>query len=233
MQAYSSSIAARGVIFSNCGRSNSNTGAVSGGWRQLHKPQWFEAFKEVCTLARYCHQGGHLVLKYLDAQRCPLKSTSYSWMSLIEIDKMIVESKVFCALELNICFACRWNSRHWYTSLNLVNLSLQPGRRSWLKHEALLDSGLLSVFAIQRLTRHLSINHYISHRLEYRRQKFWPSSDLVYFMYIDYLQDCFEIFLYQNVKAWGDSCCSLCAMSQCWCYSRNEFHLWNSNSTTL
>lgn len=46
LQAYSSSIAARGVIFSNCSRSNSTTGAVSGGWRQLHKPQWFEAFKE-------------------------------------------------------------------------------------------------------------------------------------------------------------------------------------------
>ena len=48
LQYYSSCIATRGVIFSNSHRSNSITGAVSGGWRPLQKPQWFEAFKEVC-----------------------------------------------------------------------------------------------------------------------------------------------------------------------------------------
>ena len=47
MTNYSSSLATRGVIFANIQRSNSSTGSVSGGWRPLHKPQWFEAFREV------------------------------------------------------------------------------------------------------------------------------------------------------------------------------------------
>ncbi|XP_057299668.1 cell cycle checkpoint protein RAD17-like isoform X2 [Hydractinia symbiolongicarpus] len=44
MADYSASVSMRGIMFANTS-SPSSTGAVSGGWRPLHKPQWFDSFK--------------------------------------------------------------------------------------------------------------------------------------------------------------------------------------------
>lgn len=51
MSDYSSSVSMRGIMFANTS-TPSSTGAVSGGWRPLHKPQWFDSFKTRNTRKR-------------------------------------------------------------------------------------------------------------------------------------------------------------------------------------
>ena len=43
---YSASVGMRGVMFANT-QVQSNSGSVAGGWRPLHKPEWFQRFKTV------------------------------------------------------------------------------------------------------------------------------------------------------------------------------------------
>ena len=47
MRDYSACLATRGLIFANKRRADPASGGGGGGWRPLHKPQWFEAFKQV------------------------------------------------------------------------------------------------------------------------------------------------------------------------------------------
>eukprot|EP00112_Aurelia_sp_Birch-Aquarium-sp1_P012789 Seg2695.4 transcript_id=Seg2695.4/GoldUCD/mRNA.D3Y31 product="Cell cycle checkpoint protein RAD17" protein_id=Seg2695.4/GoldUCD/D3Y31 len=88
MTNYSSSLATRGVIFANSQRSNSTSGSVSGGWRPLHKPQWFEAFKEANSNKRTAEDLFHdlrhpavdlhtEVLPYLAKTNVPLRTPSH------------------------------------------------------------------------------------------------------------------------------------------------------------
>ena len=45
LENYTASLSARGLMFTNT--RPSNAGGGGGGWRPLHKPQWFEVFKTV------------------------------------------------------------------------------------------------------------------------------------------------------------------------------------------
>ena len=51
MQDYTSSLASRGIMFSNSARALS-TSSSTAGFRPLRKPQWFSAFKQVSTFFR-------------------------------------------------------------------------------------------------------------------------------------------------------------------------------------
>lgn len=45
MNDYTSSISMRGIMYSN--KRPSSTGGSGGGWRPLHKPQWYDAVKSM------------------------------------------------------------------------------------------------------------------------------------------------------------------------------------------
>jgi len=49
MSDYCSSISMRGVMFANNSATKSTKGSVAGGWRPLHKPEYFQAYKRTNT----------------------------------------------------------------------------------------------------------------------------------------------------------------------------------------
>nr|XP_006822376.1 PREDICTED: cell cycle checkpoint protein RAD17-like [Saccoglossus kowalevskii] len=56
LREYSSCVGARGLVHCNTARSRSGSTSGGGGWKPLHKPQWYEVnrkYRERCLTARH------------------------------------------------------------------------------------------------------------------------------------------------------------------------------------
>ncbi|XP_074643529.1 cell cycle checkpoint protein RAD17-like [Tubulanus polymorphus] len=77
MREYSSSVAARGLMFSNSARSLCSSGTTGLGWKPLHKPQWFSVIRkmrEQLASAKVLFRGSYWTPDELTTQFLPFLS---------------------------------------------------------------------------------------------------------------------------------------------------------------
>ncbi|XP_077981912.1 cell cycle checkpoint protein RAD17-like [Glandiceps talaboti] len=111
LREYSSCVAARGVIHCNSARGRSGSTSGGGGWKPLHKPQWFEVNRK--------YRDGALTAKHLFSGHCwtptDLQTQLLPYLALINVP---LNNPGQISFIQEVCKFTRHPTRTWHEKLD-------------------------------------------------------------------------------------------------------------------